>query len=473
MVMSYAADPDVLAGVDADVAVALIAAAADVALFVDGAGVIRNVTIGSEDLKLDGSTRWVGQPWSSTVTVESRPKVAALLADAAAHAARKWRHINHPSAGGADVPILYSAIKVGGDGGMVAFGRDLRALATLQQRLVAAQQAMERDYLRLRHMETRYRLLFDMASEAVLVVNADTMMITEANPAAAEVIGQSAKALVGRSLLESFEESSRPAVSSALAGVRASGRPNEIRARLAGGSWELGVAASLFRQETGSLFLVRLSPVKADGAAHSGDPRSLLLQTLASIPDGFVVTDVAGRILAANMAFVEMTQLAAREQVEGESMERWLGRAGVDLNVLIANLRQHGLVRLFATTLRGQYGSTTDVEISGTAVPHDDQPCYGFTVRDVGRRISVESMGGGRELPRSASQLAGLVGRMPLKDIVGETTDLIEQLCIEAALELTRDNRASAAEMLGLSRQSLYVKLRRYGLGDLGSDNDR
>ena len=44
---------------------------------------------------------------------------------------------------------------------------------------------------------------------------------------------------------------------------------------------------------------------------------------------------------------------------------------------------------------------------------------------------------------------------------------MIERLCIEAALELTRDNRASAAEMLGLSRQSLYAKLRRYGLGDL------
>ena len=57
---------------------------------------------------------------------------------------------------------------------------------------------------------------------------------------------------------------------------------------------------------------------------------------------------------------------------------------------------------------------------------------------------------------------------MPLKDIVGETADLIERLCIEAALELTRDNRASAAEMLGLSRQSLYVKLRRYGIQDFG-----
>jgi DNA-binding NtrC family response regulator len=53
---------------------------------------------------------------------------------------------------------------------------------------------------------------------------------------------------------------------------------------------------------------------------------------------------------------------------------------------------------------------------------------------------------------------------MPLKDIVGETVDLIERLCIEAALKITRNNRASAADMLGLSRQSLYVKLRRYGI---------
>jgi DNA-binding NtrC family response regulator len=49
---------------------------------------------------------------------------------------------------------------------------------------------------------------------------------------------------------------------------------------------------------------------------------------------------------------------------------------------------------------------------------------------------------------------------------------MIERLCIEAALELTRDNRASAAEMLGLSRQSLYSKLRRYGLGDLDHDGN-
>jgi outer membrane protein TolC len=62
---------------------------------------------------------------------------------------------------------------------------------------------------------------------------------------------------------------------------------------------------------------------------------------------------------------------------------------------------------------------------------------------------------------------------VPLKDIVSETTDLIEQLCIEAALQMTQGNRASAAQLLGLSRQSLYVKLNRFGLaGGAASELD-
>ena len=40
------------------------------------------------------------------------------------------------------------------------------------------------------------------------------------------------------------------------------------------------------------------------------------------------------------------------------------------------------------------------------------------------------------------------------------------QKIIEAALKLTQDNRAAAAELLGLSRQSLYTKLRRFDIGD-------
>jgi transcriptional regulator PpsR len=141
----------------------------------------------------------------------------------------------------------------------------------------------------------------------------------------------------------------------------------------------------------------------------------------------------------------------------------------VDLDVLIANLRQRGTIRLFATTLRGEYGETSEVEISGVSVVNGGQPCLGFSIRNIDRRLSPTPTTA-REMPRSVEQLTELIGRVSLKDLVREATDMIERLCIESALELTGDNRASAAEMLGLSRQSLYVKLRRYGLGDLAEE---
>ena len=459
-----------LSGLSAETTASLIAAAADVALVVDGKGVIRDVSVGSDEVAPEGYRKWVGRSWAETVTIESRPKVAELLSDAAKKRARRWRHLNHPSSRGADVPVLYSAVPVGSEGSVIAIGRDMRSVAALQQRLVDAQQSMERDYLRLRHLETRYRLLFQMGSEAVLIVDAVTQRVLEANPAATRLIGESGKKLIGRTFGECFTVRSRPAVNAMLGRVPAAGRNEEVEAKLAGGQHELTVSASLFKQDSTALFLVRLMLPHSPAAAESNAERSMLLKALESVPDGFVVTDMDGRILTANAAFIEMTQLTAAEQLRGQSLDRWLGRSGVDLSVLIANLRQQGSVRLFATNVRGQYGATAQVEISATYVPDEDRPCLGFTIRDVGRRLS-HGPEATRELPHSVGDLTKLVGRVPLKDIVGETTDLIEKMCIEAALELTRDNRASAAEMLKLSRQSLYVKLRRYGVGDLG-DSD-
>jgi transcriptional regulator PpsR len=129
-------------------------------------------------------------------------------------------------------------------------------------------------------------------------------------------------------------------------------------------------------------------------------------------------------------------------------------------------------VRHFSTILRGEFGSQEEVEISAVSVLNGEHPCYGFTIRNIGRRVPEKSRTK-RELPRSVEQLSGLVGRMTLKELVRETTDVIEKLCIEAALEMTNDNRASAAEILGLSRQSLYSKLRRFGISDSDADDDK
>jgi len=460
----------ILGGLDAESAASLIAAAADVALVLDGEGVIRDVALGSEDMSAENCFKWIGQPWLETVTVESRPKVESLLKDASSKAIRKWRQVNHTSSLGADVPMLYSAVQIGQDGRVIAFGRDLRGNAALQQRLIDAQQSLERDYWRLRHVETRYRLLFQMSTEAVLIIDGSTQKILEANPAAGVLLGEATRKLVGASFPEGFDEESTRLIETLLAGVRAVGRSEEVRAKQVGAqSREFSVSASLFRQENATFFLVRLTAARQE-AAESAATRSLL-KVVESAPDGFVVTDYSGRVITANRAFLDLTEMAAEAQVKGESLDRWVGRSGVDFNVLMNNLKQHSSVRLFASKMVGEHGGTTEVEISGVAVPHGDQTCLGFTIRNVGRRITGDAVAA-RNHPRSPNQLTELVGRVPLKELVRESTDLIERLCIEAALELTSDNRASAAEMLGLSRQSLYVKLRRYGLGDLDAETE-
>jgi transcriptional regulator PpsR len=167
---------------------------------------------------------------------------------------------------------------------------------------------------------------------------------------------------------------------------------------------------------------------------------------------------------------LQIAHLASEEQAIGRSIDRWLGRSGVDLNVLLNNLRQHESVKLFATKLRSEYGTPTDVEISVGTYSDGDDEGFAFFVRDVGRRIASEPSMSTR-LPKSVEQITQQVGRVPLKDLVRQSTDLVEQLCIERALELTGDNKASAAELLGVSRQGLYVKLNRYNLADGGAED--
>lgn len=473
LVNAFKSPRDTLGPLDPDAAATLITAASDIALIVDDDGIIRDLAFNSERLALDlGVTEsWVGKPWIDVVTMDSRPKVEAMLRPTGGGGPPRWRHVNHRGSSGASVPVLYSTVQLAERGSVVAFGRDLTDISELQQRLVDAQQSMERDYSRLRHVETRYRLLFEMSSEAVIIIDAATMKLVEANPAAREMFGEHWKRVLGRSFTDAFEADSQDAVQTMLASVRATGRAEDVRVTLAEGAREVAASGSMFRQEGASLFLIRLSGMPSDRPVVMPEAKMKLLKLIENAPDGFVVVGPDERIIAANAAFCEMVQLNTEDQARDQPLDRWLGRPGVDMDVLLANLRQRGAVRLFATVLRGEFGDTVDVEISAVSMVNGGQPCFGFAIRNVGRRPQAGNAPQlPRELPRTVEQLTELVGRIALKDLVREATDVIERLCIEAALELTGDNRASAAEMLGLSRQSLYVKLRRYGLGDLAEE---
>lgn len=466
------------ATLDADAAAALVTAAADVALVVDAGGVIREVAHGGAEGGLAVADAWVGQRWVETVTAETRGKVEAVLRDAAQRGVSPRRQVNHLSAEGADIPVAYTAVRVGGtaDGVVVAVGRDLRAMSVLQQRLVETQQAMERDYWKLRHVETRYRLLFQLSTEAVLVVDAGSRRVVDANAAAGQLFGMPPEKLHGKPFPLGAAGDDAQRLGDLLATTRASGRGGTITVRLADAEAPVHVSASCFRQDAATLFLVRFVPAVAPPAARPGSPSAdTMLRLFEHLPDGFVVTDPTGTVLRANQAFLDIAELAGEGDAVGRSIGEWIGRPGADLAMLLTTLRKHGSVRLMSTSARGEHGTTTEVEVSATAAPGTgpgdgggDDPCIGLVIRDVGRRMASGPQGA-RDLTRAVEQLTGLVGRVSLPDLLRDTVDLVERHFIEAALELTHDNRTAAAEVLGLSRQSVYVKLRRHRL--LGLDD--
>jgi len=59
-----------------------------------------------------------------------------------------------------------------------------------------------------------------------------------------------------------------------------------------------------------------------------------------------------------------------------------------------------------------------------------------------------------------------------ISEILGISPRTVNKHLEQVFEKMGIENRASAAEILGLSRQSLYVKLRRYGLGDLTAESD-
>ena len=451
----------------------LIASATDVAVIVDGEGVIRDVAFNKEDLalELNGHGRWLGAKLIDVVTPETQSKIQDILQDIKKQRPAVWRQVNHPSSAGEEVPVLYSAIDIGRKDRLIVVGKDLRSVALMQQRLLSAQQSMERDYTRLRNSETRYRLLFQVSLEGVMVVESVTRKISEANPAALALLGESAPRLLKSNLMLQFDPEQSQQIDNFLNDVKVTGRDRTMKVRLAKDGRECTFSASLFRVEDASSFLVRLMPLSPLSTNAELRATSVLLRYFESAADAMVITQHEGLIVRANSAFLDLAELASEEQARNQPLDNWIGRTAVDFGVVLASLRQNESVKMFSSVVRGAYGSVVEIEMSAVSLKDEDKPSFGFTIRNINRRLS-DAPESGQQIPRSIAQLTQMIGRVPLRDIVRETTDVIEKLSIEAALELTGDNRASAAEMLGLSRQSLYVKLRRYGLADSMSSED-
>ena len=428
----------------------------DITLLLDMDAIITGVKL-SNAIAGERFNDWVGRAWIDTVADVGSDKINRMIADVRASGVSAFRQVTQRFPSGLELPIEYTTVRTGEDGGMIAVGKSLQAVSELQTRLVAAQHAMEQDYWKLREVETRYRLLFDASNEAVLLLRAEDLRVVEANPAAIRALGIAR----GWDFQSEVEPQERGAFQAMLARARESGKAPGIVIHLGPDRESWTARASLVNAETTSVFMLQLATVGARPAAADRAEPIALTTLMERMPDGFVVLDRDGVVRRANRAFLDLVQAGADGAVLGESLQRWLGAPGADLAVLLANVRKHGEVRAFPTAIHGELGTDLEVELSAAGDAPSGAAYIGVLIRDVSRRLPASER---ERMDQILGTFRPYNPNSSLKQVIQDVVALIEREYVEAALAQTNGNRAAASELLGMSRQSLYAKLDRYGL---------
>jgi transcriptional regulator PpsR len=431
--------------------------AGDIALVIDVSGVIRNVAVGAAQPLPASAEQWVGRRWTETASEETRGKIDALLQEAVDAGMSRRREVNlHID--GVEVPMAYAAVRLGEYGPVLAVGRDLRAVSAIQQRFVDTQQQMEREYWKKRQTEVRYRMLFQAATDAVLVVDAGSLQVVEGNRAAAQLFGSAVETLPGRFVTALIERSSRPGFEALLLQARESGRPAEARARADAHGTLISVSAAPFRADGALHLMVRART--ADPVDNAATPVAELIER---IPDGVVVTDVAGRIVMANPAFAELCGVRDEVLLRGMSLAQWIGESDDELAAILAQVRSRGIAPQLAVLLRSSESRWIEVEISAALLDETDLEQIGFTVRRVAER-TPSSQPLLDELSRAVQGLSLQMGSEPLPGLLRQVSELAERHFIAAAVERAGADLDAAANLLGVSRHSLELRLQRHGL---------
>ena len=438
----------------------------DVTLLLDAAGVITDVTAAGSISAADVDT-WRGRLWSETVGAVSMDAVRSMIDAARASGVSGFRQVSQRLPGGREITMEYTTVRLGRRGGLMAIGKSLQAVAELQHRLVVTQKAMEQDYWKLREVESRFRLLFEQSTDAVILVRGETLRIDEANLPAIRVLGMPSDRLdtaIGREFLAEILVSERKSFQQTLRQAGEQGQAPAILVHLTSRQVPVMIRASHMASEAGSSFMLQLTPAEPIQVGGERTQSELTSDLVERSPDSFVVIDSSGVIHHANAAFLDVTQSSTVEFVVGKRLGRWLNQPGADAGVLLDTLKRHGTLRLFTTTLHGEFGSECTVEISAADSGENLSKYFGVILRDVTR---VGNRDNAQALPVSVN-VSEALGQVPLRRLLKDVVVDVERRYIVAALDRCHANRTAAASLLGISRQSLHTKLIEYNIEDKG-----
>lgn len=444
-----------------ELATTIARVASDIALVIDDQGVIQSVAQGALPLT-PRPGEWVGRRWADVASKGTRGKIDLLLDEVRAAGVTQRREVNHPGASGEDIPVAWTAIRLGTSGPFIAVGRDLRVVAAIQQKYVDAQQELEREYWRRLQSEQRYRMLFHVARDAVLVVDALGLEIIDANEAAARLLDRDVALLAGAALADLLPPATRAPITGLLARARATQRAGEMRLRLRADTGPFDVSATPIRVGDRLQLLVQArhaAPPPGDG---TGADRPA--PALEAAPMAVAVTDSAGRVLMANETFASLVGCRDESSVQGTTLQALFGDVGQACTSLLTRVLEQGLVTRVPLLLRAGAHAVM-VEATAAMLADGEQDRIGLTLQaPSAARATVAAPVWSEtdpDLTASLDDIVGRLGQAPIDDLLGDAVDAIEHHLIDRALQRCAGDTGAAARMLGMTPMSLVLRLQR------------
>ena len=436
---------------------------ADISILLDRSGMINDVFVNKEFSIASNTRTWLNKNIKNFLTLESIEKVERFLNRVWTEEGSSGRPIelNHVDETNWEFPVAYNYTVIN-DTSVLISGRDLKSTADMQQQLINVQLSLEKEYEKYRGYDTRFRVMLENSNENILILDAQNGQITDANEPAAKLLGSDLISLINTELHGIFKNQQKGSLLSKLKARNGRRSIHSEKYILKNTDLEILIFPTVFRANNDMLIVCKLEPTASN--LSKNQEFLIALQALyEKSADGIVFTDENGLISHSNESFLSICDINDIVDIRSKSLGDFLIRGTVDLKVLIENTQNKGAMQFYSSKIQTVFRRQTIVEISATYLGENINPSFAFIIKDTSH-LNSERHSSDAVSEKALQNVMKLVGSAPLKQLVADTSDVVERICIETAIKLTANNRVAAADMLGVSRQSLYVKLRKYDL---------
>ncbi|MDG1211214.1 MAG: helix-turn-helix domain-containing protein [Paracoccaceae bacterium] len=443
-----------LAAMNADDVRSLIAGASDLAVLLGPERTVVNIFGAPEIKEKLGTSRWIAKSLDEVMDPAAANKLIKLES-----IGRGTGRVSHVTKDGERLEFVYSPVHLVSSDCTLLVGRDETRVAALQDRLLEQHRTAGERLESQKHSEAQYRKLFAIGAEPVLVIAGDTGKIIDMNSSAADLLDVDANAKIGRQFSTLVHGSDKTKLRAFFATALATNATETATLKLSSNA-DITIRAT-HGPGASSTLLLQLN-IAAEDADTTDDSQKGILDLIRIAGEAAVIVDETGVIVWANMAFAEIVTLGQDRDVIGLNLEVYLDAKDIDLNVVLANLQRHGEIKQLPSSMRNEAGERLEVELSAVTITNSGGANFGFFIRRMPGLPTPPDLMKNGEVALDA--LWGQLGKAPLRELVNEEIAGVEKNLIRAALDLNKGNRSATARLLGLSRQSLYSKLERYGI---------